>query len=69
MALEDLDSMAMFQMNVFDKERDLKKAEIDMMLDKLKAVYGDKSIFRGSSLMKKELSEFNKKHPAFNHNL
>ncbi len=68
-ALEDLDTMAIFQMNVFDRERDLKRAEIDMMLDKLKAVYGDKSIFRGSSLMKKELSEFNKKHPAFNHNL
>jgi DNA polymerase-4 len=68
-SLEGLKSAESFQVSVFDSARDLKRCEIDRMMDRLKSKYGDKSLCRASSLTKTELSDFNKEHPSFNHNI
>ena len=68
-SLENFQCQELEQISVFDSPRDLKRAEIDKMLDKMKLKHGDSVICRASALSKKELSSFDKKHPAFNHNL
>lgn len=68
-SLENFQCRELEQISVFDTPRDLKRAEIDKMLDEMKLKHGDGVICRASALTKKELSSFDKKHPAFNHNL
>ena len=62
--LEDLEDARFLQISVFDNLQ-----KVDFVMDAMKERYGDGSIQRASALVKKELSQFNKKHPAFNHNI
>ncbi len=66
-ALEDLQSASFEQVSVFDTQ--VKKNAVDAVLDSLREKYGDGSVKRARDIVKRELSHFDKKHPAFNHNL
>ncbi len=66
-ALEDLQNESYEQVSVFDIKKE--KSAVDTVFDTLKEKYGDGVVKRARDVVKSELSAFNKKHPAFNHNL
>ena len=68
-AVENLQSVRREQISVFDYARETPKTKVDMAFDAMKKKFGDGIITRASYITKKELSCFDKSHPAFNHNL
>lgn len=68
-SLGDLQTILYRQMSVFDTPKDIRRGAVNRALDSIRKKYGDVTPCPASALVKTELSEFDKKHPAFNHNL
>ena len=67
--LGDLKSSEFKQISIFDTKKEMQKIAVNRALDGIRKRYGDMTPCPASSLAKKELSEFDKNHPSFNHNL
>jgi len=67
--LDKLKSLQFQQISVFDSQKEFRNIAVNKALDNLRKRYGALTPCPASALVKKELSEFDKKHPSFNHNL